>query len=519
MLQLGAGEWRVLIICCDAYQEAPLEYCYRCAELVREEVRRFLPHTKPIQFVHNPDSEALKDACNEFVRRPTANQRLFLYFAGHGFEMESRHFMVPVSKGPSLCLQDLRLKLEKGCILFAAWDACRLHEPFYPEEPLAFETEKLLAFLKPMKTDYVCLFSCLSGELRFDNMEFAEALCRCFSEQDLKLTDVTGMVKAAMAKHRVDSHTSLTSHPQLPPTLLGRASAHSEAFRHLSFQDRVLCQVYWTPCLYLGTTILDLIVRFAAAQGCIHIRFSTRVTFLLSMTSFFWAAFSHSEIPEIQQTPACSVRIVNQLVRNWEKIEFIAFRLRTPISTLFQVFSELHFNLDAVGACVTLSLGAIWFVLSGYFLQVIKRWRDEASPLSQARASRLWMWVFSYATWVAGSNFRILWDNSEAGRWIEFYWQTYLLLLLFSLAFTLICRCDPGCSFKTPCVAAYSLVPASSILAVILVVLWQGVAFQLVWLAGVFFQYLALFGLGLVVYVWQNSPFSGSGVRVVLTTP
>lgn len=62
---------------------------------------------------------------------------------------------------------------------------------------------------------------------------------------------------------------------------------------------------------HMVTTILDLAIRLGAAQGLTHIHYSTRVTFLLSMTSFFWAAFSHSDI---EQTPACSIRLVNELV-------------------------------------------------------------------------------------------------------------------------------------------------------------------------------------------------------------
>lgn len=292
-----------------------------------------------------------------------------------------------------------------------------------------------------------------------------------------------------MPKHRVDSTVSL------PPT--------AEELQHLFFQDGLLCRSYWTPCLYMVTAILDLAIRLGAAQGLTHIHYSTRVTFLLSMTSFFWAAFSHSDI---EQTPACSIRLVNELVRHWEVVEFIAFRLRTPVSVFCQVFSELYFNLDAPGAVTTLSLGTTWFVLSGYFLAVIRRWRYEASPLSHARSARLWMWVFSYASWVAASNFRMLWEQSDpAGRWVEVYFQTYLLFFLVSLSFTLIFRCDPSCNLTAPRVATYSLLPASSILTVTLFVLWQGVALQIVWLTGLLLQYLALFGLGLVVYIWQCS--------------
>ena len=71
--------------------------------------------------------------------------------------------MVPVSKGRSVCLQDLRLKLEKGCLLFVAWDACRVHESFYSDEPVVVESQRAAEY-KPLKTDYMYLFSCLSGE-------------------------------------------------------------------------------------------------------------------------------------------------------------------------------------------------------------------------------------------------------------------------------------------------------------------------------------------------------------------
>ena len=500
MATLASCPWRVLLISCEKYEEKPLYQCHEAARLVEQEIQRCMPLQEPIHFLMDLNPQELSYACDEFVRRPTVNQRLFLYFAGHGFEQEGRNFLVPVSRGPSVCIQDLRLKLEKGCLLMVAWDACRVHKPFY-DEPSAFETERLPHW-KTLKTDYMYLFSCLSGEERFDDLEFASALVQCFSMQEVKLPDVAQIVKTGMCKHRSDSTLSLALDPHVPPTLVG-VSSESIAVQ-LYQSDVQLYWLYWTPCLYVVATLLDLTVRCGATAGFTRIEYSTRVTFLLSTSSFFWAAFSHCDL----QTASCSFPLVNALREKWKAVEATVFRLRAPFTTLCQVFTELYHNKDVYGAITTSLLGAVWLIFSSHFLSVVRTWRDEASPLAQARAARLWMWVFFYAVVVSVSNFRMLWDGLDQSLgWVEVYWQSYLLLLALSLPFTLVCRCDPVCSRRARYVAVYSSVPVASVMAVILFVLTQGLALHMFWLAGILIEYLALFGLGLAVYIWQSSRF------------
>ena len=503
MAAFSEAEWRVLIISCECYSERPLFNCHTSAIFVKKEFERCLKYQKPIQHLQDPGPDALAVACDDLVRRPTVNRKLFLYFAGHGFEQDGRNFMVPVSKGRSVCLQDLRLKLEKGCLLFVAWDACRVHESFYSDEPVVVESERAAEY-KPLKTDYMYLFSCLSGDHRFDDLEFAKALAPCFSEPELKLGELAETVKMGMLRHRSDATMSLAGHPSLPPTLLGRPNVHALApDLQMDQADLRVYWLYWTPCLYLGATGLDFLVKCMAAAGFTRVQYSTRVTFFLSTSSFFWAAFSHYNT---QHIPSCRIPLANLVFENWETIETCVFCVRTPLATICQVFPEIHHDGDVRGACITLFIGAAYLVFTRQLLAVIRCWRDEASVLRHARAGHLWQWVFLYAMSASISNFRMLWDGSDtSGRWVELTWQSYLLILAFALPFTLVCRCDPICSRSVRCIVAYVALPASSISAVVMFVLWQGVALHGLWLTGLFVEYITLMGIGVAVNRWQIS--------------
>lgn len=500
----STAKWRVLIIACDAYATQPLSKCKEAAEVIRKEIERCWPNTTEIGLVLDPGPDALRDACEEFVRRPTVNQRLFLYFAGHGFEKDGQNYMVPVLPGPSVCLQHLRWKLEKGCILFAAMDCCRVHDPFYPDEPLEVLTEPY-RYTKPLKTDYMYLFSCLSGEQRRDDIEFAEALKPCFSKPELKLSEVQQIVKDAMPKHRCDSTMSLRGHPVLFPTLLGRnlEVLHYRMQQSTAEQDAELYMLYWPPCIFLLATILDVCLLCAAALGLIRVQCSSRVTFFLWISSYLWAAFAHIDA---QYVPSCSFRLVNTLVQKWETVEVINFWLRTTFAAICQIIAELFHEESVSDAVVSFLVALTWFVFKGKVLAVFATWRDEVSPLSQGRAARLWMYVFCYAVFAAFSNARMLWDGSdESARWIEFYWQSFLLVCAFSSPFTLVYRCDPLCSRRALHVASCAALGGFCVLAVLLFVMWHGMSRRLFLQAGWLIEYLALIVSYRVFFVWQRS--------------
>lgn len=76
----STAKWRVLIIACDAYAPQPLSKCKEAAEVIRKEIERCWPNTTEIGLVLDPGPDALRDACEEFVRRPTVNQRFVPVF-------------------------------------------------------------------------------------------------------------------------------------------------------------------------------------------------------------------------------------------------------------------------------------------------------------------------------------------------------------------------------------------------------------------------------------------------------
>lgn len=501
----STAKWRVLIIACDAYATRPLSKCKEAAEVIRKEIERCWPNTTEIQLVPDPGPDALRDACEEFVQRPTVNQRLFLYFAGHGFEKDGQNYMVPVLPGPSVCLQHLRWKLEKGCILFAAMDCCRVHDPFYPDEPLEVLTEPY-RYTKPLKTDYMYLFSCLSGEEKRDDIEFAEALKPCFSKPKLKLSEVQQTVKDSMPRHRCDSTMSLRGHPVLFPTLLGRNHEvrNYRMQQPTAEQDAELYMLYWPPCIFLLATILDVSLLCAAALGLIRVQCSSRVTFFLCISSYLWCSFAHIEA---QHAPSCSFRLVNTLVQNWKTVDVIHSWLRTTFGAICQIIAELFHEESVSDAVVSILVALTWFVFRGKILAVFATWRDEVSPLSQARAARHWMYVFCYAVFAAFNNARMLQDGSDGtARWIEFYWQSFVLVCAFSGPYTLVYRCDPLCSSRRALhVAACGALGGFCALSVLLFVMWHGMPRPLFLQAGWLIEYLAVIVFYPVVSVWQRT--------------
>lgn len=236
---------------CSGYSTAPsLKYCGRDATKVYHtfcSAAGLDMNSDDIVFLQDPTAAAVHEAVTRFVAPPTDGARLFFYFAGHAYEFNGLNILQPVTHEiddeTDVCLQDMRLNLGNGSLLFAVVHACRSTEsPGMRPPPMV--RPRALAPRTVLRTDWLFLFSCLSSEPTFDDSPFAEHLCDLLPFPGLPVESLLRLLKARMPRNRVETHISLRDELCITPPapLLSKCAS---AFAMLALWSPIVVPMYF----------------------------------------------------------------------------------------------------------------------------------------------------------------------------------------------------------------------------------------------------------------------------------
>lgn len=211
---LRPGRW-ALVIGNDRYQSvAPLRRAVEDARLIAGSLRQA---GFQVAMVENASREALDRAVDEFIDRLRAGDTAFVYYAGHGVEVNGGNYLLPVDvvasdaiqvRSRSLAAQELldRMAARDTALQILVLDACR-DNPF-PRRSiggggLAAMTAGSGAFIA---------FSTSPRQTADDEGFYAKSLARALAAEGLRLEDVFkrvgSEVQSATARRQVPWLTS-----------------------------------------------------------------------------------------------------------------------------------------------------------------------------------------------------------------------------------------------------------------------------------------------------------------------
>ena len=225
----GKAAWRSLIVACEDYDEAVgrLHFCIRDAQAIHECICECTePDVRPGEtqaqkLLLNPDPKALLEAV-AWLLRPPAAERSFLYWAGHSYETNGRNHLLPIRKTmdddgatiSDVCVQDLRMQIPKGGLLFAVIHGCRNQAiaTMCPSPPPSLKSRRRRLF-----SDWLLLFAALAGEAVDDQSTFARNLCDALPVPGLEVEQLVRAVKVSFPTHRIEAQVSLRSPKYVVP--------------------------------------------------------------------------------------------------------------------------------------------------------------------------------------------------------------------------------------------------------------------------------------------------------------
>jgi hypothetical protein len=219
-----------LIIGAGRYSEvASLSNPTRDARLVEEALQR--AGFSDVVRVDDPNRDRFMASLRDFAERADGAEVAFVYYAGHGLEVDGTNWLVPVDarlkSDRDLDFEAVRVESVLGAIKGArvrivALDACR-DNPFVPKMRRVNSTRALSRGLGGVEVDDVLLmYASAAGTTAIDgtggNSPFARALARWLPEPGLDLRFMAGKVR-----DQVLAETGGTQKPYVSASLSGEA--------------------------------------------------------------------------------------------------------------------------------------------------------------------------------------------------------------------------------------------------------------------------------------------------------
>jgi hypothetical protein len=225
-LIIGAGRYS---------QVASLSNPTRDARLVEEALQR--AGFSDVVRVDDPNRDRFMASLRDFAERADGAEAAFVYYAGHGLEVDGTNWLVPVDarlkSDRDLDFEAVRVESVLGAIKGArvrivALDACR-DNPFVPTMRRVNSTRALSRGLGGVEVDDVLLmYASAAGTTAIDgtgtNSPFARALARWLPEPGLDLRFMAGKVR-----DQVLAETGGTQRPYVSASLSGETLTLSPA--------------------------------------------------------------------------------------------------------------------------------------------------------------------------------------------------------------------------------------------------------------------------------------------------
>lgn len=278
---------------------------------------------------------------------------------------------------------------------------------------------------------------------------------------------------------------------------------------------------YWVPCIWLLANSLQFLLTLCWLCGIGNKLLNTRIAFMPTLASFYWAAFCHRA--SMPTEVRCTSNLAAALQGRWPSVELFVHNVWYPTCFAILGFGELFLERDAGACCVSCALTLLSsLVTRPYCLEVLRKWRLTSDNAAFTHAFTTWRALFAFSLFLSYECSKSL--RSGAGddlQWIESCFHLFLFTFGVTMYFTVVHRCDFAC------IQGSSSRLATAYMAVPLLATWCAFAFSyagrahtkvpLIGFINQVFEYGGLYVMGVVVY-YQMPSCASSGPRSAVQT-